>query len=251
MANRGAGGKFQPKTMANGFGASKMHNAPAGTFKDGHDWSKLTLGGKPIPDHLMGGITYAQTDQGAAEARAAFLANGGVYSDVSVRVTRDRDDKRIDQYGSDLRESDGLTIVSDPLALAMRDNLPVGHRGLFMSEKQCAEKGMLRGVVEYKKVLVKNKDTGAMEEVRCGGMFLASCPEETAVAAERHYDGINRERMDYAQDKVREQADQVMSEGGMRDLAKRRRTIDSLAGLEVEDPNVAGAELAAHEMVAE
>lgn len=251
MANRGAGGKFQPKAQSNGFGASKMHNAPAGTFKDDRDWSKLTLGGKPIPDHLIQVITYAQTDQGAAEARAQFLANGGVYSDVSVRVTRDREDKRIDAYGDELRESDGLTLVADPLALAMKKHTPVGHRGLFMSEKQCAEKGMLRGVVEYKKVLVKNDETDQMEEVRVGGMFLASVPEETARLAERHYDGINRDRMVHAQETVREQASQVLSEGGMRDLAQRRRTLDSLGGLEVEDPNIAGAELAAHEMVAE
>lgn len=245
--NRGAGGKFQPKVMSTGIGVSRLHNAPDGAFEERLDWSKLTLGGKSIPANLIGLITYAQTDQGLAENEAAVEARGGR---ARATVTRDPDDKKIDRFGDQLTESDGLTIVPDPLALAMRGKVPEGHRGLWMSKKQCEEKGMLRGVLEYKKVLHKNPDTGVMEEVTCGNMFLASVPEASAVAAERHYDNINRERVNHAQDKVTAQADQVMSAAGMDQLARRRRTSDMLAGLELEDPEVAGRELAEHEIVA-
>lgn len=224
--------------MAQGYGESKVFAAPPGSFPEERDWSKLTINGFPISDALRTQITYQMTDQGAAEAnegkeprRVEVLRDRTRYQDIHD------DGRKLEAYRDNLGDEDML-IVDDPMAAVMKENLPEGHRGLFMGEKKIKESGMIRGVLKYQPVLDEKG-----QPVTIGGMILASVPEKAARAAEGRYDALNQAKQVQAVEKVQESADQVMSEQKLMDMARRRRTLDDLAGLSVDNGDAAAEEM--------
>lgn len=228
--------------IAQGVGESRIFAAP-GTFPV-RSLKGCTVNGEPLPEEFWETFPYSLTDQGKAEARAEM-------HNLPLQYTgRDRtdysqisnDDKKLDKYRDDL-ESDEFSIASDPFKVPMERHTPKGHRGLFVSERQVKDKGFIRNGLDYKPVLVKNPETGTMERVVVGGMFLASVPEEDWRRSENYYAGLTRSRMVEADGKVREQADQIMSEQGIRDVNRRKRIADRFLGREEDNPEQADMSL--------
>lgn len=222
-----AGKKTSETFSAGGVGESKPFIAPAGAFEGGEiDWAACTVNGQPIPAHLHGLIPYTMTDQGRAEA------NDGK-EPARVQVLRESHDFAVERYRDDLLSDMPFEEQHDPLRVGMQQNLPAGHRGLWMSEKKCDQEGMRRGVLDYRPVMVE-KD-GKLDRVRIGGMFLSSVPEERARAADLYYEHKAREQAAAASDRVREQSDQIMSEEKLRRMDRRKGGGLDFGGLAEED----------------
>src|SRR5712691_33704 len=231
------GGAVRTAT-AQGWGESKRFGGGLG---DGRDWSKLTCQGMPVPEHMWATMPYVMTDQGAAEAnagkeprRVSILRDGTPYDQVV-------DEKKLDKYRDDLLGQ--LDIAPDPMAALMKRYTPVGHRGLFVGKRKTDEAGMLRGPIEYTLVSVKDEETGQMRHITCGGMTLASVPEEMARAAEAYAARLSRETQISINEQVDEKIDRVMSERGLADMARRKRVTDMLGGAQVEEDERADSEL--------
>lgn len=233
------------KAVSRGVGESKRFNNPD-AFPDSLDWSKLTINGEPIPEDVMGKIPYRMTDQGAAEERDRKIATGTMRPDAPrVEVLRDADDKRVDAYRDDMEYGD-LIQSDDPLKLPMERHTPKGHRGLWMGAQKIKESGFVRGRIEFKPVLVKNETTGVMEQVTQNGMLLCSAPEALAKRNDEFYQGIAQSREVAAKEKVEEAGDRLVGERRLKDLARRHRTSEDLAGITVEHPEDGDDDLARH-----
>ncbi len=232
----------EPRAFA-GFGESKLHCAPEGTFDDDktRDWSKLTFKGEPIPEHFRSLFSYAMTDQGMAETEAAIEARGGR---AVTEFARDVQDKLVDKFGDDLlSERSRLIHTQDPLAVVMNRHLPKGMRGRWLSKRKTGEAGLIRGVVEYEPVRVPDPDhPGAMMNVTLGGMTLGAIPEDLAREAERHYQSLTEEVKSSAAEAIREHNDK---HGGdqLTAAATRRGKLESIQGEEVDDTPRAVADL--------
>lgn len=254
------------KPRSTGFGESKLNVAPEGAFTpepEQIDILECHVAGIPVKDlprESQLRLLYQQTDEGQAwwnenkkhlentdsatgpgpSGRGMKLADG--------RTATDEEEKKVVKYRDELSTGfDEMRAAEDPFAEPKRLHTPAGHRGLFMSKKQCERQGMNRGGLKYERVLVKNKK-GDWEPVEVLGMFLASVPEEAAQASERYYEKRNKEKQVTVIEKVRNQADQVMSEAGLRNLAQRRHVLDDLIGTSDDDAAGADAELA-HQFV--
>lgn len=254
----------KPKApMSTGFGESKLHVAPEGAFTpqpDEIDILECHVAGIPVKDLPRDNqlrLLYQQTDEGQAwwEANKKTLENrdsktgagpsGRGMKLADGRVATDEEEKKVVRYRDELSTGfDEFRAAEDPFAEPMRLHTPRGHRGLFMSLKQCERLGTNRGGLKYEPVLVKNSTTGNFERVVILGMFLASVPEEAALAQERYYEARNKEKQITTTERVRQQADQVMAEGGLRDLAKRRHVLEDLIGTAEDEASGAEAELA-------
>ncbi len=234
------------KAQAQGVGPSKLHGGGGQT----PDMSHCTVNGETLPENCWDTFPYSLTDQGKAAAAKEL-------KELPISRSRDRssyddvgsEDRKLDKFRDDLAGNNGeLQRVADPMEALMRRHTPQGHRGLFMSAKKCADSGMIRGILEYKPVLIQDPEDPARRiRVECGGMFLASVPEHLAQEADRHYAAINRSKQVAAVEKVRESADQIMAEGRLEDMARRRRLLDDISGETLDDPESADRELLAHE----
>lgn len=244
MANRPSRSKKAVEARAfAGFGESKIHAAPEGSFGDDvrQDWDKLTFKGEPIPEAFRSLFTYAMTDQGMAETEAAIEARGGR---ASVEFTRDAQDKKIDEYGDRLADPrTALINTQDPLEVLMKRHLPKGMRGRWLGRRKTAEAGMIRGPVEYAPVMIDDPDNpGTKINVTLGGMTLAAIPEDLARAAEKHYQDIEAESRASTNNQVNEYNEKHVGDRLER-AATRRGKLDDLVG-EVDDTDRATADLA-------
>lgn len=233
--------KAGARPMAQGVGESKLFGGGGKT----PDLSAFTVNGEPIPPECWDTFPISLTDQGKADMdreRRALPVNytGRDRTDYSQIFD---DDKKALKFADDRLDTEGLVIARDPFAPLIDRHTPPGHRAMFLSPKKCSQEGLVRGVLEYKPVMIPNPETGVMERVTCGGMFLASVPLELANKSERYYRSLNSELQVKAVEKVQSQVDQVMTDGGMRDFARRRNASDALVGLETEDQQSGDAEM--------
>lgn len=238
-----------------GIGPSRRFNAPdADSQPPAVDWSTVTVNGESLPEKCWATFPYSLTDQGKAGVKEVIdslplhLRPG---SGMRDRTDYDRisdDDKKLGRYRDELADAPpSFTPTKDPMKVLMDRHTPAGHRGLFIGPRKEAESGLLRGSLEYQPVLVKNKDTGQMERVKCGGMYLASVPEDLARQQEHFNSALNREKTVQTQEKVREQADRIMGPSSFADLARRKRLLDDISGSMDDNPEQADQELLAHE----
>ena len=261
MADR-VNGRFVKKTMAQGTGPSKIFAAPEGTFVDGEvdlgDGQKIAMldchvaGTKlsEMPAEIQQKILFQQTDEGMVwweanrhrlenKEKVAPSAAGRGNRLPSGREATDPADKSILQFRDDLIEDLPFDEQHDPLRHLMQEHLPAGHRGLWISEQKSDKEGLRRGVLNWQPVLVEQ--SGKMERVRHGKMFLASVPIELAERADQFYQKKAEDRMIAAEDKVREQVDQIKSERDIRRTRSADR--DFFGGLQDDDPEVAAQQL--------
>lgn len=253
------GAKTNSKPNAQGWGESRIFAAPEGSFPPEEiDILGCHVAGIPVrdlPSENQRRLLYQQTDEGMAwwEANRKTLENRdgqvgpqgrGMRVAGMANEATDAEDKKLVQYRDELAEDwDGLHFANDPFSEPMKKNLPKGFRGLFMSERQCKEKGMVRGQLQYEKLLVKNKTTGVMEPVTVGGMFLAVVPEVLAQKAERYVASLNAQKTEAVTERVREQVDRVMDQTELRGLAKKKHALDDLMGIEDDNADRADQEL--------
>lgn len=218
-----------------GFGESKIHAAPEGTFAP-DNWDEYTVNGQPIPEHMRSIMTYGMTDQGKAEEEAAIEARGGR---AVVEFARDAQDKKIDEYGDNLADPvKGLVMQSDPLQVLMDRHLPKGYRGRWLGKNKTNHAGLVRGVVEYEPLLIDD-GAGGKKRVELGGMFLATIPESLAKQAEQHYADIERENRVSVNDKVQEHNEKNVGHDRLERAATRRGKLDDLVGEQDDTPRAA------------
>lgn len=227
--------------MAQGIGESKLH----GGGGEERDLSGYTCQGQPIPRELWQKFPFSLTDQARAQ-----MEEERRNLPVSYRAPRPAaydgisdDDKKSDAFRDALAlDTDGLTISRDPMAPLIEQFTPRGHRGMFMSRRVSAEKGLTRGVLTYQPVLVDD-GKGGKKEVTCGNMFLASVPEATARKSDAYWAEMNRQKAVTAVEKVQEQADTIMHSHELRGVARRRGAADATVGFEAEDQEQGDADL--------
>ena len=236
------------KTMAQGVGESRRHggHGPASEPK----CTGCTVNGQPLPKEFWDTFPYSLTDQGKA---AAEELRGTLPVQYKGRDRTEYEriydpDKQIAKFADDrsipVDDTDGLVIVRDPFQPLIERHTPPGHRAMFLSSRKCQQEGLIRGVLEYKPVLIDDPDNpGTKIRVTCGGMFLASVPIELAEKSDRYWRSLNQEKQVHAVEKVRQQVDEVMSDRRLGDFARRRNVGDALVGMEVEDQAQGDAEL--------
>lgn len=228
---RAPGGRFA------GVGDSKPFVAEPGTFDEAHDWSQLTLNGQPIPEHLWAQLPYAMTDQGTEEYNRGkqsrtveVLREAPLSSRSTDDLTRFKSEQSIDKSVEQYRESMELMKEEDPLGVIMERHLPIGRRGLWMSEAKCDKEGMRRDLLDYEPLLDANG-----KRIVHGKMFLASVPEEMALAAEQIAAKNARDDSKAAIEKVTANAERVMSEAGLKRQNRRGDLPDG--GIEFLEPD--------------
>jgi hypothetical protein len=236
------------RPMAQGVGESKRFGGD-GPEKD---LTGYTCNGLPIPKELWQSFPYSLTDQ-AKEEMAGI--NKGLARDLPhVYAGRDRSeyervfdpDKKVRKFADDRRapDTEGLVIVRDPLQPLIERHTPAGHRGMFLSTKKCQQEGLIRGGVEYTRVMMDDPENpGTKIPVTCGGMFLASAPIDTVERADRYWRSLGQDQQRQAIEKVQQKAEEVMSTREMGDFARRRGIGDTLVGMEVEDQERGDAEM--------
>lgn len=241
--------KAGAKPMAQGVGESKRF----GGGGEEKDLSQCTVNGEPLPKECWPTFPYSLTDQGRAEAKK--LQDELSRTLPSVYKGRDRTsmervmdpDKKLRKFADDRLaneiDTNGLVLARDAFQPIIERHTPKGHRGMMMSTRKCQQEGLIRAGVEYTKVLVKNEETGAMEPVTCGGMFLASAPEHLVEKSQRYHRSLGGDQQKHVVEKVQDQARQVMRDSGMQDFAQRRGITDTLVGLEEENQERGDAEL--------
>lgn len=232
------------KTQVSGVGDSKLFGGGDNAIE--RDLTGYTCNGLPIPKECWPTFPVSLTDQAKEEM-------AGIRRDLPVQYKgRDRTEyeriydpnKKLEKFSDDRREdTDGLVIVRDPLQLLVERHTPAGHRGMFLSTKKCQQEGLIRGGVEYVRVMVTNPDTNALEPVTCGGMFLASAPIATVEKADCYWRSLGGDRQRQAIEKVQAQTEEVMSSREIGDFARRRGITDTHIGMEVEDQERGDAEL--------
>lgn len=238
------------KTMVGGYGESRLHGGHENA-KPAADLSAYTCQGLPIPRELWEAFPISLTDQGKAEA--AEIRRGLARDLPHVYAGRDRStpmeriadhDKRIDKFGDDRIDTDGLVLARDVFQPFIEKYTPEGHSGMFMSPKKCAQEGLVRGGVEYKRVLIDDPENpGTLIPVTCGAMFLVSAPLGTVQKADRYHRSLGGDQQKAVIEKVQEQSRQVMRESGIRDFANKRGIGDTLVGMEVEDQQRGDADM--------
>jgi hypothetical protein len=238
------------------FGGAEVPNGIGDTRKfldDGTpDLSGYTVNGESLPQECWSSFPISLTDQGKADMERErknlpVMYKGrsgrpGDYSDVPD------DDRKIEKYRDDLMEADFLQTPASAMQQVMDKNIPVGHRGLWIGNAKAEREGLIRGQLEYKPVLVKNPETGLMERVKMGSMFLASVPENLALRQEQINVAMAQAREVSVNDKVIEQSEKIIGSSQLQELARRRRTLEDLGGAQADDPEVADRELMAHEV---
>jgi hypothetical protein len=216
------------KAQTQGVGASRPFVATPGTFEESYNWAKLTVNGQPIPEDLWGTFPYRMTDQGAIEfnagkepARAEVLRSEPLSSRPADELVRTMRDRSIEQSVDQFRESMELAELENPQEVLMKQHLPAGMRGLWMSERKVAKEGMRRGVLDYVPVLIEVD--GKKERVRSGEMFLGMVPEAKARAADAHYARKAESQMVAAVETVQEQTEAFMTEGRQKRVVRQGR----------------------------
>ena len=255
------------KPMSTGFGESKIHVAPEGSFTpepEQIDILECHVAGIPVKDLPRENqlrLLYQQTDEGMAwwEANKKTLENKDSKSGpgpsgrgmklADGQIATDVEEKKVVRYRDELSSDfDEFRAAEDPFAEPMRLHTPAGHRGLFMSQKQVDRQGLNRGGLRYQPVLVKNSK-GDWERVTVLGMFLASVPEVAAQQALRYNEERIKEKQISVVETVRKSVEQVMSSSDLRQVAAKRSALDDLMGSEIEEQQVGDAELL-HQFVA-
>lgn len=232
------------RAMSQGIGESKLH----GGGGEEKDLSGYTVNGEPLPKECWQTFPISLTDQGKAEMariRAELPVDYSKRARPAQTIYDEAgdDDRKQEIFRDALAlDTDGLTISTDPMAPLMERHLPKGHRGIFLSRKVAAERGMTRGVLTYTPVLIPDGN-GGMKEVTCGNMFLASVPEELVKKSDRYWAEINRQKQVTVLDKVREQNDRLLDRRDMRGLLRQKGVADSLVGVEEEDREHADQDL--------
>lgn len=145
---------------------SKIHAAPEGTFPETIDWSKLTVGGLPIPEHLQGLVPWASTDQATEERRA-----NRKHEPSGIEFGADPLDKGVEKFRDGLEAGVDPWDNPDPLHEKALEVVKPGERHRFLSPRKITQAG-LRGWVP--KVDVKGN------QVTVGEMILATMPEDVA-----------------------------------------------------------------------
>lgn len=243
MAATNRSKQAEKKPMSQGVGESKRH----GGGGEPKDLSGYTCQGQPIPPELWENFPFSLTDQGKAAAEAEKRA-------LPVSYTRPRpaqdlyrdvsdDDKKAQAFRDALTlDTEGLTMSVDPMGPLMEQHTPEGHKGIFLSRRQTAERGLTRGVLTYQPVLVSD-GKGGMKEVTCGNMFLASVPEDLVRKSDAYYARINHDKQVTAIDKVQEASDRLM-DGRARDgILRRKGASDAGVGIEHEDQELGDADM--------
>jgi len=226
---------------------SKPHADPQ---PPAYDWSLFTINGQPIPQELWPNMNYHLTDQAYEERQKAAGPK------PVVTVLRDADDKRLDTFKDGLK-TNNLVLGSDPLKIAMDKHLPPGMRGLWIGAKKAEEAGLVRGVLEFTPVMIDDPEKpGTKKRVQQNGMFLAMVPEEHFKQAEAFYQNMADEKQRQTVEKVTEQTERILTDAGMKDLARKKRVDGSLltGNIEVDDGDAADRELESlvpHEMAAD
>lgn len=233
--------KASGKAMAQGIGASRLHggHGPASPPKS----EGCTVNGEPLPEEFWETFPYSLTDQGKAEAEALRKTLPAGYAGIDRTDYSEifDDSKKAAKFRGDLAaDTEGLIIIKDPMAPLIEKHTPRGHHGMFMSKTVMSRQGLVRGVLEYQ-IVYADDGQGGKKEVTCGGMILASVPQELYERAQRHYSGINREQQIAAVEQVQEQAQEIMDSG--RDRGRRKRFAQDIGDIMKEDDGAADAEL--------
>lgn len=128
----------------------------------------LTVGGKPLPDHLKHLIPYRNTDQGIAEANLTRLEPSG------VKVTGDAWDKQMDQRSNATEVWESV----DPLSDAVEQVREPGMAYKLLSQSMNSKKGLRR----YEIVKAPNGDP-----ISIGNMVLGKMPIGLRDKRNAHY----------------------------------------------------------------
>jgi hypothetical protein len=238
--------KEEKKPMAQGVGESRIFGG-GDNANPPKDLSGYTCQGQPIPEELWEKFPYSLTDQGKAAAEEEKRKLPVSYArprpaQELYRGVEDDDKKQVAFRDALELDTDGLTLSVDPLAPLMEQHTPRGHKGIFLSRKQTAEKGLTRGVLTYQPVLIPDGN-GGMKEVTCGGLFLASVPEELVRKSDAYYARINQEKQITALDKVQDASDRLMSHREAAGILRRKGASDAGVGLEEEDQETGDQDL--------
>ncbi len=229
------GGK---KVQVGGVGESRRHGGHGPAI--GEPKSKdCHVNGEPLPEEFWNSFPYSLTDEGKAEAAALkrelpISYSGSDRTDYSAIFD---DSKKADKFRDNLQgDTEGLMIIKDPMAPLIEKHTPPGHHGMFMSKTVIGRQGLVRGVLEYRIVLVDGK------EVTCGSMILASVPIELYEKAQRHYASLARSQQVAAIEQVQAQAQDVL-EGGRNDREGRRRFARDIQDVMKEEDGSADQQL--------
>jgi len=233
------------KARSFGVGESKNFGANDPAYRPDLDWSKLTIGGKKIMQYLWGKVFYSQTDQGMAELQKGQdpLPRGQVMSDRTPSAEIEDADKDIVRFADTMADDEEFHIARDPFEDVVKRHTPSGHRGMMFSKIKVEKEGMVRNGMEYKPVLVKNPQTGIMENITVGGMFLGSVPEGIWMKSKQYFERLTTERMAAVTQRVNEQSQRVMGKTDLQNLARRRHQDADTAGMQLDDPDSAAEEL--------
>lgn len=223
------------KPMASGVGESRRFGGNQLPTEEQKRWESATIDGNPVDPAVWGKIPWRFTDQGQAEYNAGKAR-------PLVEVTRAAEDKSIDRF-RDGRISNHLLHGKDPLQVIMDRHLDSGSSGLWMDKEVIKRQGMTRGFLEY--AVVRDAEGKPVEEM---GMVLAAVPVEAKEEADRLYKNLGEQKLKDEQETVQRNADEALGPHSFKDLAKRKRMLDSIGGLEVEDAEQVAAETMPHEM---
>lgn len=214
------------------------------------DLSGYTVNGEPLPRECWDTFPVSLTDQAKADMErerkdlpVSYQGRDGQPFDYSN--VRD-DDKKLDKFRDDLKTQPAGIVSRDALRQLMDKHLPKGHRGLWMGKRKTDEAGMFRDELEYQPVYFTN-DQGQREQVKAGGMFLASVPEHLARQQEQLNQDRAREREVSTSEKVQEQSEKIIGTRELNEIARRRRTLEDLSGSVEDNPDAAMSEIMAHE----
>jgi hypothetical protein len=240
----------EKKAIAQGVGESKRHGGTPDSpgAGQGKDLSAYTVNGKPLPPECWDTFPISLTDQGKAAMEAERRALPVDYSKRArpAQTIYDQlsdDDKKAEAFRDALTiDTEGLTMSVDPMGPLLEQFTPKGHRGMFMSRRQTSERGLTRGVLTYKPVLVDD-GKGGLKEVTCGNMFLASVPEELVRKSDAYYARVNHDKQVSALDKVEEASERLMDRRERGGLLRRKGASDAAIGVEDEDQAAGDSEL--------
>lgn len=244
-----------PKIQSQGVGKSKLFGGNTPPEHPEGKSARCHVNGDPLPEQFWDSFPYSLTDEGKADAAKmkkdlpVSYAGRGEGDPFDYDRVAD-DDKKLEKFADDLkRENRGPRLSRDAMRQLMERHTPKGHRGLWIGKLKSEREGLLRDNIEYRPVMTKNPETGAMERVNIGGMFLASVPEDLALDQEQLNQETARAKQVTVTNRVTEQAEKIMSSSDMQDLARRRRTLEDLGGPVEDNPEQADRELLEHEVV--
>lgn len=185
--------------------------APEGTFAEAVDWSKLTVGGKPIPEHLHGLVAYAATDQGRQEREAARI-----HEPSGLEFVADANDKLLKKYADGAKDDIEPWANPDPLTEVAARHTDPDETARFLSPRLIDNNG-LRGW--QPKLIEKN---GIKQNVTVNGMILATMPKDRKKKRDAHFANLAETAMVKATDAEREQTERAIS----LTLGRKHRGVD-------------------------